>query len=423
MKRFNKYKFFKDIKYIPHEGQKQFHNSKARFRFMTCGRRWGKSLGAAMEAMGALVEKPNQMGWVVAPDYELSMKIFREVYWSFHKHTPWLVISSSLSKGNMHIKLKNGSMLIGKSADNPVSLIGEGLNFLIVDEASRIKSDVWYEALRPTLTDKKGWALFISTPTGKNWFYEDYIRGVNGEPDYESWHFTSYTNPHLDPTEIDQAKDKIPSDKFKQEYLAEFLEIADSYFTTELINSCIDPEPKYIDCRHGNKSVYNLGVDCARMGQDESVVIVIESLYGVNKVVFIKSFATNTITQLSNFVKYLDKQFNFQRMYIDMAGLGAGVYDELNSKMPGRVDGCKFTVKEKQDIYSNLKMNMEKKNLLYHPNKKLIEQLKDLRYETMPSGDIKIHHSEYGFDDYPDALALACWALRITVAYRPLLGK
>jgi len=392
---------------------------------MTCGRRWGKSLSASREAMKAMVKKPDQLGWVVAPSYELAEKVFRELYWGFQKHLPWMIHSSSMSKGGMYIELKNGSKILGKSADNPVSLIGEGLNFLIIDEASKIKSDVWWEALRPTLADKKGWAVFISTPTGKNWFYELYILGIDHEanPAYESWCFTSYDNPYLDKDEIEEARSKTPKDKFRQEWLAEFLESADSYFSYDLIKSCVDEGIKIIDKREHPKHRYYLGVDCARMGEDESVMMVLEqhAFSGELKIVYIEVWETNTTVQLSGRVRYLDHQFRFQSVHIDMAGLGSGVYDELNVAIPGRLIGCKFTTKEKQDIYSNLKVLMENGKLKYPKNRKLLEQLKDLRYETMPSGDIKIHHSEYGYDDYPDALALACSACNQMAKYNPTL--
>ncbi|MFA5133026.1 MAG: phage terminase large subunit [Candidatus Paceibacterota bacterium] len=422
---FNQEKFFTESKYVPHAGQQQFHNSTARFRLMTCGRRWGKSLSASREAMKAMVIKPDQMGWIVAPSYELAEKVFREIYWGFNKYFPWLVKSSSLSKGSMMIELHNGSKVLGKSADNPVSLIGEGLDFLIIDEASKIKSDVWWEALRPTIADKKGWAVFISTPTGKNWFYELYILGIDKEHnhDYESWHFTSYDNPYLDKKEIDEARGKTPKDKFRQEWLAEFLESADSYFSYDLIKNCVDESIKIIEKREHPRHIYYLGVDCARMGEDESVIIVIERNIFNNevKVVYIESWVTNTTVQLSGRVRFLDSQFVFQKVFVDMNGLGAGVYDELNVAIPGRLVGCKFTIKEKIDIYSNLKVLMENNRIKYPNNRKLIEQLRDLRYETMGNGDLKLHHSEYGFDDYPDALALACWGCSQNVSYAPTL--
>lgn len=411
---FNKDKFFEKVGYEPHKGQNKFHKSKARFRVLTCGRRWGKSKSTAMEASAALMKKTNQLGWIVAPTYDLSEKIFREVYWTYHKCLPYMVESSSLSRADMHIKLKNGSHLIAKSADNPTSLIGEGLDFLIIDEASRVKGSVWHEALRPTLGDKQGWAIFISTPKGKNWFYELFRRGAEGEKDYESWHFSSYTNPYLPKEEIEQAKKTSPKFTFIQEWLAEFLESKDSYFKYSVIVSCIDESIKFISKRRHPTYKYYLGVDCARMGEDESVLTILECANGKNKVVHIESFETNTTTELAGRVKYLDVLFKFNKIFVDMNGLGSGVYDIINDSVPGRVKGNKFTASDKQDIYSNLTIQMENNNILYPNHRKLIEQLKDLRYNSKDGAEtIKIHHSRYGFDDYPDSLALAAQGIKI----------
>jgi len=167
MKVLDKLKFFKKTDYVPHKKQLEIHNSKSRFRIVVAGRRGGKSLMASREAMAHAI-LPNQMIWIVSPSYELSKKVFRECFWAFHKHLNHWIKSSSES--NLSIELVNGSQIIGKSADNPTSLIGEGVHFLIVDECARIGKTVWEEALRPTLSDTEGDALFISTPAGMNWF-------------------------------------------------------------------------------------------------------------------------------------------------------------------------------------------------------------------------------------------------------------
>lgn len=130
----------------------------------------------------------------------------------------------------------------------------------------------------------------------------------------------------------------------------------------------------------------------------------------------------------------LNQKFNFQKIFVDMTGLGSGVYDSLMEHLPPfRVEGITFTNKTKQDMYSNLRRLLEKrfrneKGGLHLPSKesnelakKLHYQLADLRYELKTSSrgvssvdDIKegkvvsIHHSPGGHDDFADALALAC---------------
>ena len=174
--------------------------------------------------------------------------------------------------------------------------------------------------------------------------------------------------------------------------------------------------------------IYVLGADLARAGEDSSVFMIIEK--GTpHKLVFIKEMKKNTMDQAIDYIKYLHKRFKFIKIICDQTGLGAGVADvlarDLNPPKTLRQDtyktpmdsvdiviGVTFTQKNKMDIFSNLKVLMEQGKLVIPNNKKLIYQLKDFRYETTESGNLKLHHSEGGRDDYCDALACAAHGLR-----------
>src|SRR5207244_634756 len=123
------------------------------------------------------------------------------------------------------------SEIRGKSADNPVSLLGEGLNWLVVDEAARLKRSIWEGHLSQRLIDKKGWALLITTPKGKNYVFDLFKRGQGGvDPFFESWNRPSWTNPHLDATVIEAERGRLPEAVFRQEYGAEFVEGSGAVF-------------------------------------------------------------------------------------------------------------------------------------------------------------------------------------------------
>ena len=74
-------------------------------------------------------------------------------------------------------------MVEGRSADNPNSLLGEGLDWLIVDEAARLREELWEQHLSQRLVDRDGWALLISTPRGPGWFYRLYRLGQESDPE------------------------------------------------------------------------------------------------------------------------------------------------------------------------------------------------------------------------------------------------
>ena len=79
----------------------------------------------------------------------------------------------------------------------------------------------WHEVLRPTLTDRRGTAMFASTPKGFNHFY-DLCNLELIDSEFKSFHFTSYDNPHLPKDEIDKAQATLPPERFSQEYAASF---------------------------------------------------------------------------------------------------------------------------------------------------------------------------------------------------------
>jgi hypothetical protein len=105
-----------------------------------------------------------------------------------------------------------------------VSLLGESLDWVVVDEAARLRASIWEGHIAQRLVDRRGWALLISTPQGTDWFYKLYRRGQKGrDPLCQSWSFPSWTNPHLDPEAIEAERQSIPETVFRQEFGAEFL--------------------------------------------------------------------------------------------------------------------------------------------------------------------------------------------------------
>ena len=159
-----------------------------------------------------------------------------------------------------------------------------------------------------------------------------------------------------------------------------------------------------------HKSTYILGVDFAHMGEDNSAFIVLEKPFTEDTiyVVHIEETSHKLLTDAINRIQYLDKKFNFRKIYMDYTGLGTGVVDVLREKLhTSKIEPIKFTVQSKEDMYSNLKVLFETKRLKIPKHKKLIAQLMDLRYELMSNKHIKIHHSDKGHDDLTDSLCLA----------------
>lgn len=187
------------IGYEPHDKQWLFHNSEARFRVPVCGRRFGKSTMAARDCLPQLL-LPKQRGWIIGPTYDLAEKEFR-VIWDD------LIIGQGFGRdkrvkkaynkrsGEMYIELPWQTRVECRSADHPENLVGEALDFAILSEAAKHKEDTWNRFVQPSLSDKRGWAVFPTTPEGFNWLYKLWLLGKNPDfPQYEGWCFPSWEN-------------------------------------------------------------------------------------------------------------------------------------------------------------------------------------------------------------------------------------
>lgn len=229
----------KQYGYTPHAGQADVHYTGVRFKVVSNGRRWGKTILGGHEVTPQIgvacpVTGEGQLGWIVGPNYVDAEKEFRVVYDTMRKagmERDSIKFLHNSDSGSLHIKTKWGFELIGKSAQHPETLVGEGLNFVLMVEAGRHKRKTWGQYIRPTLSDKRGWALFSGVPEGKSensLLYALYTRGQDElRPTWRSWKKPSWTNNIVFPggrqdSEILEAEDDLTEDEFARQYGAEF---------------------------------------------------------------------------------------------------------------------------------------------------------------------------------------------------------
>ena len=220
--------------------QQTVFTNKTRFKVVAAGRRCGKS---RLSAVSLLIEALNcpegSSVMYVAP----TLGQARTIIWDLLHDLGRPVIKSS-HVNNLEISLINGRKILVRGADNPDSLRGVSLTYLVLDECAFIKQEVWEKILRAALSDKKGRALFISTPSGRNWFYDTFRLGQSEQDEeWKSWHFTTADNETIDPKEIEAAKRTLSSFAFKQEYLSSFDNSGADVFKEEWFKTT--PEPQY----------------------------------------------------------------------------------------------------------------------------------------------------------------------------------
>lgn len=149
-----------------HAGQVDIDRSTARFKVIAAGRRWGKTRRSVRRVVGAALTKPGGYFWV-APTFPLTLEGWEQMQWLAEQ-----IPGAAKLKGERKVIFPGGGWVQAKSATNPNSLRSRGLSGAVLEEAAFMPEDAWRLGIRPALVDKRGWAEFISTPNGHNWFYE-----------------------------------------------------------------------------------------------------------------------------------------------------------------------------------------------------------------------------------------------------------
>lgn len=193
-----------------------------RFRVLDTGRRFGKTTLSVEEMKGKALAGAEKIVYV-APTYQQA----RDIVWETLKREmlPIVVGKPNESRLEMTVRTMRGGtcILMLRGWEAIETLRGQSIDFIVLDEVAMYRNfwRTWQEVIRPCLTDRKGDAMFISTPKGFNHFYDLYNLQET-DPDYKSFQFTTYDNPHIPVEEIEKAKNELTEDRFYQEYMADF---------------------------------------------------------------------------------------------------------------------------------------------------------------------------------------------------------
>lgn len=204
-----------------HKKQMEVFQSRARFKVVVAGRRWGKSQLSKISIL-KYARIQNRLIWYVAPSYRMAKQImWPELIASIPKR--WI---RKVNETTLAITLVNGTRIELKGADNFDTLRGVGIHYLVMDEVQDINPEAWYKVLRPTLASTGGHVLFIGTPKAYNFLYELYMQGQKAEliaaGKWESWQFPTMTSPFIPADEIEAARADMNEKDFNQEFNASF---------------------------------------------------------------------------------------------------------------------------------------------------------------------------------------------------------
>lgn len=346
-----------------------------------CGRRFGKSLIAQAISLKEAGECANRVAYIT-PTYQLAKIFFDEIL----KQLPKEIYNCNRS--DLLIEFITGGSIRFFTGERLDAMRGLKFHLVIVDEASYISDleEGWNNSIRPTLTDFKGKAIFLSTPRGRNFFYSLFIK--SNESDWESFKFTTYHNPHIDSTEIDAAKMQLPHSVFEQEYMANPMENAANPFGSQHIIKCTKELSTRVTTYYG--------IDLAK-SVDWTVIIGMDINGDTTSV---QRFQKDWLQTKQTIIQTIPKN---TPIVIDSTGVGDAIVEDLQKHF-NQMTGFKYTATSKQQLMEGLASSIHKAEIGY-PMGVVKDELEIFEYKFTSTG--VRYSAPAGFhDDCVNALAL-----------------
>jgi phage FluMu gp28-like protein len=391
---------------FPYQEKLLRDNSK---RIVACmGRQTGKTTINAIRAIHFAYCNPKTLVLIVSPSLRQSMIMFDRILDLIYSN-PWLP-KSVIRKTRTLIHLDTGSRIIALPCSANL-LRGYTVHMCIMDEASFMPEEVITQVIFPMLSTTDGYAIFLSTPWGRDhFFYRAFV-----DPNYSVHKVKSSECPLVTKEFLEEQRRNMTPEAYKMEYEAEFVEAATSWFSQDLIRSCIDPELELqhdIEALGPQKGIFFGGCDVGKL-QDYSVFVAVRKEGDLIKLVFLKEFPLETpYSHVIGFIVRTNKKFHFNKILIDKSGVGEAVTEEIKAQGLANAEGQTFTAQSKGEMLGYLKVKMQQGLFRMPYDRRLCEQINEQRYEYMKSGQLKFWHPTGSHDDQLWALALAIWASR-----------
>lgn len=300
--------------------------SNNRFAVLVCHRRFGKTVGTVNEMIkkAVLNERKAPVYAYVAP-YRNQAK---RVAWEYLKYYTNPIPGRTVNESELFVELPTrhqgspGARLYIIGADHPDALRGIYLDGVILDEYANIKPELWGGVIRPALSDREGWAVFIGTPKGQNQFYEMYQYADKSD----GWYSCIYRADEsgvLPNDEIADMRAQMTEMEYRQELLCDFTASAsDVVMPIDLVTDAAAREMSAEDVA-GQPVV--LGVDVARFGDDRTAICVRQGLFLCE----MRTYTELSTMDAASAVMACWTEFSPDAVFIDAGAMGAGVIDRL----------------------------------------------------------------------------------------------
>ena len=376
--------------------------ARERYAVIEASTKVGKTYGSmAWLLEKALRGKAGQNFWWVAPILEQARIPYRRM----KSGLPQSIYQANETR--LTLELLNGTTIWFKGGDHPDSLFGDDVNAAVLDEASRMKEEVWH-AVRSTLTATQGPIRIIGNVKGrKNWAYRLARRAEAGEP---GWHYARLTAFNavqggiLSADEVEDARRSLPEHVFKELYLAEPSDDGGNPFGLDAIRACIGP------LSPAPPAVW--GIDLAK-SQDWTVAIALDAARRVCRLERWQAPWQRTIPRICELVGYTPA-------LVDATGVGDPVLEALQAGGQMNFEGFTFTPGSKQQLMEGLALAIQQQTVVF-PDGPLVAELEEFEYIYTRTG-VRYCAPEGLHDDCVVALALAVHAAQRTVQPVPVLS-
>ena len=377
--------------------------------------RAGKSTSTAMVAVLMAALYPNEDVVVIAPTHRQANIIFDKVYAAVHGSRVLRNLAVRLKRD--WIEFANGSKIFRLGAANPDTLLGYGASTLIVDEAASIPDEVWRtRILRMIMSPRNKMepvVILLSTPHVKNWFY-DVVH--SGEYKVFRWTWRDVVKAGLMlEDEVEHARKMLSDAEFRAWYEAEFVDLGDQLFSfTDIKRVAKGGLVRVIERTPGMR--YVGGLDVARMGDDESALVVIEAPddfnldKGVLAVKAVYRTRSKRLTDVTKWAARIMRDWGLDLLAVDAIGMGAGVYDSLYEKFGERVIPIEARGKERVQMYLFFRRLVMEERIILPDDPEILMQFDSYYVKYTSAGELRIMKKSGFRDDVADAIIYGSWA-------------
>lgn len=310
----------------------------------------------------------------------------------------------SHNEAERRLDFPTGGYIAIRSTHDPDNLRGAGLDFAVLDEAAFMQPSVWPQVVRPMLMDSDGGAMFLSTPYGRNHFWELYKLGLDPEESqWLSFHFSSYANPLIPRAELDAIRRVTPERVWREEYMAEFVEDSGQVFR-RIHEAATAPR----DTLPVSGRRYVAGVDWGREN-DYTVIAVLDA--ETRQMVALDRFREIGWEQQRGRLRALCERWGAAVIWAEANSIGAPNIEALQAEgLPVRP--FTTTARSKSALIEGLALALERGDVALLPDEVLLGELASYRLQRLPEGGYRYSAPPGAHDDCVIALALAWHGLQ-----------